>query len=379
MKISNIERGPPVNKDEIRILQIGEGKLLRGLIEPIIFQMRVSGWKGLVAMTNIRETGTTNIVGIRKQGGRYNVVYMDQKEISALEIDFVVPLLIGKEWEIIRNISASPFLEAIITNSTEAGYQIDEGTFSDIQVPKTFIGIITSLLYNRFISNLNFPIIIFPTELIVENGNLLAEKIFRQLTIWGLGNEFEGWINKYVLFKNTLVDRIVTALTDEKLMYFLEEKEGYIDHYGCIAEKYGKWWIEGSDQKSYTLPIYVAKEVELVDDLSGYQRMKLWILNGAHLYMTCEGLSIGMKTVFEASCNSHIMDILYSYWNDTRDLIGLPCNIVDDFINETAQRFQQEWLNHQLASIAVNIREKWRIRIGSFMETYLKKMDFIVM
>ncbi len=376
MKVSGIERGPPANEEEIRILQVGEGKLLRALIDPVISQMRVRGWKGLVAMTNIRENGSTNIAGMKKQGGRYNIVFRDQKEASALEINFVVPLFLDREWEKIRRISASPVLKAIITNSTEVGYQIDEETFSEIRASGTFIGIITSLLYKRFISNVNFPVTVFPTELIAGNGNLLAERIFGQLTVWNLGNEFERWIKEYVLFKNTLVDRIVTSLTDEEAVHFLEENEGYTDHYGCMAEKYGRWWIEGADRNSYTLPVYSAEEVELVDDLSGYQRMKLWILNGAHLYMACKGLSAGLKTVFEASCDSSIMDTVHSYWNDVREVIGLPNDIVDNFINETNRRFRQEWLNHQLTSIAVNIREKWKIRIGDFMEAYMKRNGF---
>ncbi len=376
MKVSYINRGIPAKEEEIRILQIGEGKLLRALIDPVIYQMRVRGWKGLVAMTNIRKSGSANIAGMKKQGGKYNVIFRDQKGASALEINFVVPFFLDSEWKNIVSISTSPDLKAVITNSTEAGYQIDEETFDETLVPGTFIGIITSLLYRRYISNVNSPITVFPTELISGNGNLLAERISGQLKLWNLGDRFERWIKEHVLFKNTLVDRIVTSLTDEQTLHFLEENEGYTDHYGCMAEKYGRWWIEGPDRNSYTLPIYDAEEVELVDNLAGYQRMKLWILNGAHLYMACKGLSMGLKTVFEASRDSSIMDNVHRYWNDVRDFIGLSIDTVDNFINETDKRFRQEWLNHQLKSIALNIREKWRIRIGDFMEAYMKRNGF---
>ncbi len=376
MIMFNIEMTKQTSDEDIRVLQIGEGKLLRGLIEPIIHQMRIGGWKGLVAMTNIRESGAVNINGLKKQGGKYNVVFRDQNEISALEIGFVIPILLHEEWARVVSIAENPNLLAIITNSTEAGYKIDSGELRDTIAPNTFIGVITALLYKRFSAKVNSPITVLPTELITKNGNVLAKKISEQADAWKLGNEFKRWINKYVLFRNTLVDRIVTDLTDKEIIHFLKNKEGYVDHYACMAEKYGKWWIERSYGSFYTLPLHIAKEVELVDDISSYEEMKLWILNGAHLYMACKGLQLGLRTVFEASRDTLIMNTVKKYWNDVREVINLPKDTVDNFISNTEKRFRQEWLNHQLFSIAVNIREKWRIRIESFMKAYQRIFGF---
>ncbi|MEM3193231.1 MAG: hypothetical protein QW292_14325 [Candidatus Parvarchaeota archaeon] len=370
MKVNNLKRSRPSGDEAIKILQIGEGRLLRGLIEPIIEEIREDGWEGIVAMTNIRETGKGNIIGLRNQGSRYNIVLRDDTDALAIEVTCTVPLLIDDEWADVLRISSSPDLAAIITNSTEKGYVLDQSNFNDAGVPKSFIGILTMVLYKRFKTGTITEILILPTELIPRNGNVLKEYVLKQAGIWNLESKFIAWVNATVHFRNTIVDRIVTELKDDEVTAFLLGIEGYSDHFTCLGEKYGKWWIEGSDMDFQRFPIYKANEVCMVEDLEPYQRMKLWILNAAHLYMACAGLSVGLKTVSEVTDDSEIMSVVSSYWEDVRRYVGLPADMVDEFITKTLSRFRQKWLNHKLTSIATNIPEKWRIRIGSFLNVY---------
>lgn len=371
MKIAKIKNAIPSNDEEIRVLQLGEGRLLRSLIDPIISQIRQNGWKGKVAMTNLRPSGNTSIEGFCEQKGRYNVVLADDQEADAEEIEFVVPMDLEKEWNSICQISSDQQLSAIISNSTEKGFQLEECDFNIAKPSKTFIGTLTKLLYVRYEHNVEVQLSIFPTELIPKNGDALLNMVTNQASFWNLDNNFIKWINKFIVFRNTLVDRIVTVLKDEEALSFLQSTEGYIDKFCCLGEKYGKWWIEASMDQLNRFPLYLASEVELVTDTSPYQKLKLWILNGAHLYMACTGLSMGFNTVDQVANNKETIETVHKYWNEAKDLIGLPYDTINLFIMDTEKRFKQAWLNHRLTDIAVNINEKWKIRIGTFVEEYM--------
>lgn len=370
MKITKFKTTTPSPDEEIRVLQLGEGRLLRTLIVPIIGQLRQNGWKGEVAMTNLRPSGKASIEGLCKQKGRYNVVLADDQEAYAEEIGFVVPMDLETEWDSICKISSDPRLSAIISNSTEKGFQLEKCDFNIAQPSQTFIGTLTKLLYIRYEHNVEVQLSIFPTELIPKNGDALLNMVTNQASFWNLDNNFIKWINRFIVFRNTLVDRIVTLLKDEEALSFLQTKEGYADQFCCLGEKYGKWWIEAPRDQLNEFPLYSASEVELVADTSPYQKLKLWILNGAHLYMACVGLSMGFNTVDQVANNQKTMETVHKYWNEAKGLIGLPEDKINLFIMDTERRFKQAWLNHRLTDIAVNINEKWKIRIGSFVEEY---------
>lgn len=370
MRIAGIRSGIPFVDGEIRVLQIGEGRLLRALIDPIIGELRQKGWNGKIVMTNLRSKGKANIEGMLMQKGRYNVVLMDDQKANAEEINFIAPMDIENDWSRICAISVDPHLSAIISNATERGFQLDKSEFNPVHPSPTFVGTLTKLLHIRFEYKVRVQLSIFPTELIPQNGDTLLENIIAQASFWNLGESFSEWINEFVVFRNTLVDRIVTELRDEGALNFLEASEGYIDRYACLGEKYGKWWIEADRQQLSGFPLYMAPEVELVTDISQYQKMKLWILNGAHLYLACVGLSSGLNTVDQVVNNHDIMKKVHTYWDETKELVGLPEDEVSAFIRDTERRFKQVWLHHRLSDIAVNITEKWKIRLGSFIQEY---------
>ncbi len=358
----------------IKVLQIGEGRLLRTLIEPIIMQLIEKGWDGYVAVTNIRPNGTKVIKGLQEQGNKYNVILRDETSFCITEINFIIPLNLEENWKEILAISNSSTLEAIVCNSTEKGYVLDYSAFTpDKKQPINFIGTLTMILYMRFLANHQKQILILPTELIPRNGELLRDHILEQVKLWKLDSHFHTWMSLFVKFKNTIVDRISIQVKTDNEISFIEKMKGYIDSYVTLGEKFGRWYIEGNKSELMKLPLFKASEVILVDDIEPYQSMKLWILNGAHLFMACAGINKNLKTIYEVSKNQEIMTIVYSFWSDIGTYINLPQKIINDFIDTTLNRFQQQWIQHELSSIAINIPEKWKIRLGTFLEIYYKR------
>jgi len=345
---------------KIEFLQLGEGKLLRTLIDPIIQHIVDNGWQITVTVTNLRDSGEHNIEMMKRQGGKYHIALRDDEQISVLNITCTKPLSLKEDWDAVVGIARSRNLFAIISNSTEAGF-VNEMKMLDLNVrPTTFVGVLTLLLYVRYKAEINNKILILPTELLPQNGNLLRSFANKQRELWKLEQKFEEWLNNYVYFLNTLVDRIVVDVPDRQEYDQLKKLN---DPFITVGESYGKWWIESSEDMFGGIPLYESPEVELVPDINSYYRMKVWLLNGPHLYLACWGLLHGYQTVFEVYSNERMKVHIYSYWEEIKGIVDLPAETVDRFITNTDKRFKQKWLEHKLSDIATNIPQKWRARI----------------
>ncbi len=69
------------NNDKLTVLQIGEGKLLRILIDPGLIEMKNSGWNIDIAITNIRENEEESISKL-KENGYFKIVLRDDRNIN---------------------------------------------------------------------------------------------------------------------------------------------------------------------------------------------------------------------------------------------------------------------------------------------------------
>ncbi len=341
------------------VLQIGEGKLLRTLIDPILFEMKNSGWESNVYITNITDNGEETVAKLKAAGSFY-IILRDRQNLSGFTISGFNTLSMRNEWSIILELVKSDSTLMIVSNSTEKGYVVSEEIFNSKEKSGTFIGILTKLLYSRFTALIERKVIILPTELINNNGVALRRLVMNQARIWNLEDSFSKWINRSVVFVNTLVDRIVTEPPhDSTYLEVIPNSESLVS----IGELYGRWWIEDPGLLSKLVPDNKPKEMILVQKLEPYYKMKVWILNGAHLFIACWGITHGYETVYEAMQDKRLEPHVTMYWNQVKTLIPLNDDVTDEFIQNTKMRFNQQWLNHKLSSIATNIPEKWQIRI----------------
>lgn len=341
------------------VIQIGEGKLLRTLIDPILFRMKDSGWESDLYITNIRDNGEETIAKL-KATGCFSIILRDSKNISGFTIADFSALSIRNEWGTLLELVKSHSTLMIISNSTENGYVASDETFNPEEKSSNFIGILTKILYARFTSSTESKVVILPTELIKDNGTLLRSLVKEQAKIWKLGDPFSYWIDSFVVFTNTLVDRIVTDLPHDSIY---REVIPNCESLVSLGELYGRWWIEDLGILRELIPANRPKEMIIVQKLEPYYKMKVWLLNGAHLFIACWGLAHGYETVYGAIQDKRMELHITMYWEQIKTLIPLDEDIVDEFIKNTRMRFNQQWLNHKLSSIAINIPEKWKIRI----------------
>jgi tagaturonate reductase len=244
----------------------------------------------------------------------------------------------------------------VICNTADKGYDISaESEIYPDNVPTSFPGKLTRLLYHRFDRNAE-PLIILPAELITRNGEVLKGIVLDLSRRWQLPQAFSDWLNSKVVFSNTLVDRIVSEALEPA---------------GAVAEPYALWAIER--QPGQVLPC-THPAIVVADDISSFARLKLFILNLGHTFLTDGWLKselprdMTVREILAVPEHRERLAELYS-----RDILpgfakmGMGAE-AEAYVAATIERFENPFLNHRLADIADNHAEKIRRRAGGFLE-----------
>ncbi len=244
--------------------------------------------------------------------------------------------------------------EIILSNTADAGYRPHPSDASDaFDQSMSYPAKLTMLLLERFKANAR-PIQVMPTELISANGETLAALV--QTIGRRHSDEFHAWLQKKVLWVNSLVDRIVSEPLEPA---------------GAVAEPYALWAVE--KQPGLVLPC-AHPAIKLVDDLQDIETLKLFILNLSHTYLVCrwrEKPDCGHQYVrelmndetFRADLESlYAQEIIPAFQSYGRG------EEAKAYCATTLERFANPFLDHKLSDIAQNHEEKINRRIGGFLE-----------
>ena len=253
-----------------------------------------------------------------------------------------------ENWSDVRAIVAEE-AEILISNTGDTGYRIGENDLT-ADIPLSFPGKLLLLLKARFDSG-GRALTVLPCELVSRNGDVLKALMLRLAAERIKDGAFAGWLGKDVVWANTLVDRIVSEPLEPA---------------GAIAEPYALWAIENQPglRSPCTHPC-----LKLVDDLTPYEKLKLYILNLGHTVLADIWLRQGREpneTVREILADSdvsaHLDRIYRSEVVPAFAAKGLESD-AEDYFAATLERFKNPFLNHRLADIANHHREKIERRI----------------
>ncbi|MND63930.1 Altronate oxidoreductase [compost metagenome] len=208
------------------------------------------------------------------------------------------------------------------------------------------------LLLERFQSNPEATVSIFPCELVPRNGERLKEVIRRLADEWQLPAGFAFYLNEKCRFANSLVDRIVSEP---------------IDPVGAVAEPYALWAIEKQD--GLVIPC-THPAVVLTDDLDHYEKLKLFLLNLGHSYLAERWTQDARgkdETVRQAMADDALVADLETLWRDEVLPVFAAEGMGDEaqaYIGQLRERLRNPFLAHRLADIAGNHDEKKRRRFA---------------
>lgn len=363
----------------IKVLQFGEGNFLRAFVE---YMIDVSNEKGLtdigVVIVKPIEFGT--LERFKKQDNLYNVVLRgrdggkivdDIRLITCVE-DVVSPYTDPAKYEEYILLDT---LQFIVSNTTEAGIVYDDTDRYEMEIPKSYPGKLTKLLYQRythFKGDKDKGLVILPCELIENNGKVLKECVFKLIDLWKLEDSFKEWVLKSVIFCSTLVDRIVTGYPGEDAPA-IWEKIGYQDDLLAVGEPFGFWVIESDKDISEKLPLDKAGlPVVFTSDQRPYRERKVRILNGGHTTMVLAAYLAGKDIVRDCMQDDDIRTYLERILNEEIiPTLTLPKQELEEFSNSVIERFNNPFIDHQLLSISLNSVSKWKARVlPSFKDYY---------
>ena len=359
-----------------KVLQFGTGVLLRGLPDFFIDKANKKGiFNGSIVV--VKSTATGGIVDFEKQDSLYHHVIkglVNGNEVNEIYENTSISRVLeaSTQWTEILELSKSSDLKIVISNTTEAGLVFDENDTQLINTPFSFPGKLLSILWHRwkhFETNADkYGLVILPTELIPDNGNILKKIVLDLAILQQLPNEFIDWLNVSNDFCNTLVDRIVTGNLPEKEQKQLENQLGYQDHLLITSEPFALWAIETHKYSTVNELSFSQADTSVVvaPSIAKFRELKLRLLNGTHTFCCALAILLGFETVKDAMANNDFRKfILHLLANEIA-----PCVLSDEisssditqFQNVVLDRFSNPTIEHQWKSIALNYSEKIKMR-----------------
>jgi len=196
-----------------------------------------------------------------------------------------------------------------------------------------------------------------------------------------LEDDFIEWLEKSNNFCNSLVDRIVTGMPDEKIKSEIENELGYKDDLLIVSEVYSLWAIEGDEKIKRILSFAEADEGVVIEpNIELHRELKLRLLNGTHT-ITC-------GVAFLSNCDTvqHAMEDK-SLSNFISDLMNyeiapsIPYEIDEAtkqvFILKVLDRFRNPHINHYWKNITFNYSSKLRLRCIPLLLNYYKNNETV--
>ncbi len=359
----------------VKVLQFGEGNFLRAFVDYMIDVANEAGvYDGSAVL--VQPINAPPMKFFAEQDSVYNVILRGKKNGETVDgsrtVTSVEKVISSyADYEEFMSYAACETLEAVVSNTTEAGIVYDENDSFEFTPPNSYPGKLTKFLYERYKAYNGDPsrgLVIYPVELIENNGKKLRECVLKLADRWELGEDFLKWIDAACMFCSTLVDRIVTGYPKKP-----GEADAICEKLGCrdnlidICEPFGLWVIEAPDTEraEKTLPLNRAGlPVIFTDDQRPYRERKVRILNGAHTSFVPAAFLSGQSIVRDCMADGVIRPFIdRCIYGEIMPTLTLPADEVKAFADSVCERFENPFIDHELISICLNSVSKWRARV----------------
>ncbi len=349
----------------MRIIQFGTGRFLQAHAALFVHEAREAGQQIgpiTVVQTSNAIDRAARVAAFGRPDG-YPVIVRGIRDGEVIErrtevrsVDSGLSAL--ADWPALMRLFAMD-AAIVVSNMGDAGYQIAPIDRRELlregRVLISFPGKLVRLLYHRWCAG-GDPLTVLPCELVHRNGDVLGAAVLDLANANAAPAGFASWIERHVIFANTLVDRIVSES---------------IEPVGAVAEPYALWAIER--QSGLDLP-FSHPSIVLTDDLEPLERLKLHILNLGHTFLAEIWTSESRppdETVRAILADDDVrcrLDELYT----TEIIQGFAARGMGrearDYVSATLERFSNPFLDHRVADIAQNHAVKVERRVNAFLD-----------
>ena len=381
MERLNRTSAPQARRYTEKVIQFGEGNFLRAFIDWIIWKTnQKTDFNGSVVIVQPIEKGM--VEWLNEQDGLYHLNLqglLNGQTVDSLDLIDVVSRGLNPyvDFNAYLELAEQPEIRFVISNTTEAGIAFDPSCKLEDRPASSYPGKLTQLLYHRyehFEGAMDKGLIIFPCELIFENGKHLKECIRKYIDLWGLGPDFSAWFEEACGVYSTLVDRIVPGYPRDNAAQ-LCERAGYDDHLLDKAEIFHLWVIEAPKEVAQEFPADKAGlNVLFVPSEAPYHERKVTLLNGPHTVLSPVGYLSGLNTVKECCEDPEIGKFVHKVmFDELLPTLNLPKPELEKFAGDVLERFRNPFVKHFVTSIMLNSFPKYRTRDLPGLKTYLER------
>ena len=381
MERLNRTSAPQAKRYTEKVIQFGEGNFLRAFIECIIWKTnQKTDFNASVVVVQPIEKGMVD--WLNEQDGLYHLNLqglLNGEPVDSVDLIDVISRGINpyRDFADYLKLAEQPEMRFIISNTTEAGIAFDPSCKKDDAPAASYPGKLTQLLYHRYEYFKGDPskgFIIFPCELIFENGKHLKECIRQYIELWNLGEGFRNWFETACGVYSTLVDRIVPGYPRDNAAQ-LCERVGYQDNLLDKAEIFHLWVIEAPKAVAEEFPADKAGlNVLFVPSEAPYHERKVTLLNGPHTVLSPVGYLSGLNTVRECcedpEIGAFVRKVMYEELLPT---LNLPEEELRKFAGDVLDRFVNPFVKHFVTSIMLNSFPKFKTRDLPGLKTYLER------
>jgi fructuronate reductase len=170
----------------------------------------------------------------------------------------------------ITEIVRSPDLQAITLTVTEKAYKNDG--------PESVPARVAHLLGERFKSGAS-GIALISCDNVPSNSQFLRGLVLENIAVTG-DEKFLEWVNSNIRFPNSMIDRIVPAMTSAAI----------------TTEPFNQWVIQDDPIKE----LFIGSGVEFVPDVKPFELAKIRLFNGVHSTLAYIGEVEGIEFVSDA-------------------------------------------------------------------------------
>jgi len=324
---------------EIGVLHLGLGAFHRAHQAVYFNQAAINGHSELaIAAVSMRKSDVAD--SLRDQGFSYRVVARDgASEVSTTVTAIKETYFYERDLNAIEAIAVSPALKGITLTVTEKAYRTD-GT-------SAFPSQLVHLLNERFKSGAP-GIAVICCDNLPSNGDSTARMVNQVASELG-DPPFLAWISNHIRFPNSMVDRIVPAITGDSI----------------TTEPFSQWVIENDPISKYL----VGTGVEFVTDVRPYELAKIRLFNGVHSTLAYLGELLGIEHVAEAIVDPIIGPYIKAMQErEITPSISDPAGInLNSYAATIRKRISNPTLKHRAEQIAMDGSQKLSQRIISAM------------
>jgi fructuronate reductase len=242
----------------IGVIHLGLGAFHRAHQAVFIDQAIKNGHEDMyIASVSMRKSDVAD--SFAALGCKYAVVSADADSNIRTEITSIKEaLFFPRDRHRLIEIASSDELKLITLTVTEKGYKSDG--------PESVPERVADLLIARFDArhNLSHPsIAVISCDNMPDNSHLLKKLILEVLDSRNLP-EVRAWVKEVIRFPNSMIDRIVPAITDADLT--------------IVTEPFNQWVIQSDPLEA----ILAATGVQFVPDVKPFEIAKIRLFNGVH-------------------------------------------------------------------------------------------------